>query len=502
MRVRRLPALRCAVATSVAIALVSGGARTAGAQESRATRDALTLDQAIDIAQRQGLQAIAATATRDAARQRERAFGARLLPQLSIGGLLPNYSKSATPVIQPDGSTLFVPLQTTDASLNLLVAQKIPFTGGDLFLSSSLDRYQVSGTNDSRTWSSTPISVGLRQDIFRPNAVAWDSREQEINTEVSERQYFEAREDIALLVTAAFFDLYSARTTLANATANAAVNDTLYTLNKGRFEVGKIGENDLLQSELSLLRARSSLDGAKLEFERAAASFRLALNIGPGTALDIAVTPNVPDIEPDPAVAVEQALKNRSLSSALELVGVQAQRRITEARLNNGAGATLQATYGYNATAAAPGAAAGDVYRNLLDQQKFSLSVSVPLVQWGLRSGLVGAAQADQRRVESTSRVTRAQSAQDARFAALTLSQARRQLALASKSDTVAAKRFEVAYARYVIGKIGVDNLYIAQNEKDQALQQFVQALRGYWSAYYALRKITLYDFAARHAIR
>ena len=44
--------------------------------------------------------------------------------------------------------------------------------------------------------------------------------------------------------------------TLANATANAAVNDTLYTLNKGRFEVGKIGENDLLQSELQLLGAR------------------------------------------------------------------------------------------------------------------------------------------------------------------------------------------------------------------------------------------------------
>jgi outer membrane protein TolC len=72
---------------------------------------------------------------------------------------------------------------------------------------------------------------------------------------------------------------------------------------------------------------------------------------------------------------------------------------------------------------------------------------------------------------------------------------------LTAKSDTVAAKRFEVAYNRYVIGRIAIDNLYVAQTEKDQALTQFVQALRGYWLAYYRLRLATLYDFEAGRAI-
>jgi outer membrane protein len=66
----------------------------------------------------------------------------------------------------------------------------------------------------------------------------------------------------------------------------------------------------------------------------------------------------------------------------------------------------------------------------------------------------------------------------------------------------VAQKRFEVAYNRYVIGKITIDNLYIAQNEKDQALGVYVQALRGYWLAYFQLRKTTLYDFEKGQAIR
>ena len=90
----------------------------------------------------------------------------------------------------------------------------------------------------------------------------------------------------------------------------------------------------------------------------------------------------------------------------------------------------------------------------------------------------------------------------DAHFAALQLSQARRNVALLAKADTVGQKRFEVAYNRYVIGRIAMDNLYIAQTEKDQALTNFVQGLRGYWQAHYRLRRVTLFDFPAGQPIR
>jgi outer membrane protein TolC len=53
-----------------------------------------------------------------------------------------------------------------------------------------------------------------------------------------------------------------------------------------------------------------------------------------------------------------------------------------------------------------------------------------------------------------------------------------------------------------VIGRIGIDNLYIAQNEKDQAKTQYVQALRQYWQAYYQLRRLTLYDFETGRPIQ
>ena len=91
---------------------------------------------------------------------------------------------------------------------------------------------------------------------------------------------------------------------------------------------------------------------------------------------------------------------------------------------------------------------------------------------------------------------------QGAHFAALQLTQARRNLEVSAKADTVAQKRYEVAYNRYVIGRIGIDNMYIAQNEKDQAFSQYLEALKNYWLAYYRLRQTTLYDFEAGAPIK
>ncbi|MGH7559381.1 MAG: TolC family protein, partial [Gemmatimonadales bacterium] len=453
------------------------------AQQSPA---AMTLQQAISLAQEHGDPARAAAATRDAARYRHRAFYSRLLPQLSLGGTLPSYNRSIIQVVQPDGSTIFVPQNQTQASLTATLSQQIPFTGGDFFVTSSLARLSISGEEAFRSYSSTPVSFGIRQPLFRPNVASWDRREESVRGELSERQFLEAREDIAIQTAVLFFDVYAARVARDNAARNAVINDTLYTLNNGRFQVGRIGENDLLQSELQLLRSRTTLDGARLEYDRALAALRLALNLAPDAPLEIAATGVVPDFDADTTRAVAEALENRASVSDVALQEVTARRRVSEARLAPGLGATVQASYGFNAT----GDQLSLAYRDLLEARQFSVSVQFPLWQWGARKETLKAAEADRDRVASNGRNTIRQTAQEAHFAALQLSQARRSLVLSAKADTVATKRFEVAYNRYVIGRIAIDNLFLAQNEKDQARNQYVQALRNYWQAHYRLRRL------------
>jgi outer membrane protein TolC len=452
----------------------------------------LTLERAVQMAQEQGYQGRAATAARDAARFRDRSFYAGFLPQLSLGGTLPRYNRAIIPVLQPDGSTLFRPQNQTDAGLTATLSQRLP-TGGDLFVSSSLTTFSISGDQTIRTWSSTPVSLGIRQSLFRPNTFALDRRERPLASDLAERQYLASREELAGQTTGLFFDVYSAGVLLRNATANAAVNDTLYTLNKGRFEVGKIGENDLLQSELALLRARTAVEAARLEYTRAQAALRLAISLPEPAPLDLVIPVDIPAYTPDSALAVRQAVENGVSASSVALNAAQADRRVSEAKLNNGFSATVQASVGFNATAPEMGLA----YQNLLQARQATVSVELPLFTWGTGSNAVKAAESDREQAANLGHSALEQAAQAARFAALRLPLARTNLVLSAKADTVAAKRFEVAYNRYVIGRIAIDNLYLAQSEKDQASSQYVQALRDYWVAHYRLRALTLYDFEA-----
>jgi outer membrane protein TolC len=343
----------------------------------------------------------------------------------------------------------------------------------------------------------TPLVFGIRQNLFRSNALKWDDREQDVRADIANQRYLEAREDVAIETADAFFDVYAAEMTLANAAANVAINDTLYLLNTGRYEVGKIGENDLLQSELAVLRARTTLDGARLERDRAMSALKRLINVPADTTLTIVVPAAIPEVEPDTSLAVAQALANRSQIRNLELDEIVARRRLSEARLNTGFGITLNATAGYNQTAPF----FNDAYRSLLDQQRLTVGVEMPLVQWGGRRAEIQAARAEQDRVTALSRESRAAIADDARFAALHLPLARRQLVTSAKADTVAARRFDVAKNRYIIGRIDIGDLYIAQSEKDAALLSYVEALRNYWLAYYRLRRLTLYDFEAQRAL-
>jgi outer membrane protein TolC len=273
--------------------------------------------------------------------------------------------------------------------------------------------------------------------------------------------------------------------------ANASVNDSLFTLSKGRFEVGKIGENDLLQAELALLRSRTTLDGAKLEAERTLAALRIALNMAPDTPIEIIVPSETPFVAVDPELAVAEAVRNGSQSESIELQEVQAKRRVSEAKLSSGFGATVNVGLGFNQSASTFGSA----YDSLFQQRELSVGIAMPLVGWGARKADIESARADERRVASTVQSTRATQEHEARFAAMQFTQTQRVVALSAKADTVADKRFEVAKNRYVIGKIGINDLYVAQNEKDNARQGYVTALRGYWVAYYRLRRLTLYDF-------
>jgi outer membrane protein TolC len=464
---------------------------------AQAAPQAVTLQEAILRAQQQGPAAQAARSARDAARWRDDAFNARLLPQLVLSGEALNLNRAINPLDLPDGSTQFISQANNRSSLGLGFSQELPLTGGRITVGSRVSRIDEFGTRSSRIYQTSPILVQLEQQIFRPREIVWDKRIQNLDAHVAEQAYLEAREDVARSTADAFFNLYAQQMTLRNASSNVAINDTLFTLNKGRYEVGKIGENDLLKSELALLRARAAVEDARVARARAEAALRRQIAFPAGQSLEIVTPDSIPIVDADPDVAERAALKNSSTIQQNELDDVQTRYLISQARANSRFNANVAASVGFNQTASA----FGQSYQSPLGRQQLAVGVNLPMLQWGAGRAAVEAAKARNQGVLTSNKIRRDMLAEDARFSALQLQQALRTVLLAAKADTVAGKQFEVARNRYIIGKIANDALYLAQNEKDAAVLAYVQALRTYWTSYYYLRRVTLYDFATHHEL-
>ena len=64
-----------------------------------------------------------------------------------------------------------------------------------------------------------------------------------------------------------------------------------------------------------------------------------------------------------------------------------------------------------------------------------------------------------------------------------------------AKADTIAQLRYDVTQQRFLIGKIDVTDLNLARNDREKARRAYIASLRSYWNYYFAIRRLTLFDF-------
>lgn len=464
--------------------------------QAQVTPVALTLQECIRRARANGPLGVMAQSTFDRQKSSYESFQATTYPQLSLQGDVPGYFRSINPIVLPDGTTIFSPQSQASSSLNLGITQKIPITGGLMSLTSGLNRIDLMDTR-TQFYRSKPLTLTWNQPLFKINTMKWDQQTQDLHYRMATRELAEAMEDLALDVTNKFFDLYLAEMNSANASTNLAINDTLYRISRGRFNVGKIAENDLLQSELAYLTARTQLENANVGLHRSRENLKAALGLDSAATIELIPPTPIPEARVDPAVALAQARHNRSDVLGFDLQLLTAERNVTQAKSDNSFNATMTASVGYNQQAQI----IPDAYRNLLDQEQFSVGFMIPLFRWGAGSAAVDAALADEKRARASVQQQQHDFEQEVLFQSAHLNLLREQVAVASKSDTIAQRRFDVAKDRYLIGKIDIPILFIAQSEKDNARRADVQTLWDYWSTYFRVRRLTLYDFEAGTAL-
>ncbi len=305
----------------------------------------LTLQDVIRLAKNQSTWALRAEVVKENRYWQYRVFKSNYNPQLRLSGALPNFQRTFEQVRQPSGDYQVRFTNFNNSSLNLSLSQSVGLTGGEIFLDSELRRFD-DFQNDRIEYNTNPLFIGFRQPLFNFNPLFWDKKIEPLRYEESKREYIEEMEEISIQVTRRFFDLMLAQVDFEIATKNLANNDTIFKIAEGRYNLGNIAENELLQLELNLMNSRQSLAKANLDLETTSLRLKSFIGYTGNQAISLILPESIPQFSVDEKVALREALANRSETIVFRREVLEAERQVALAKGDAGLDATLFGSFG------------------------------------------------------------------------------------------------------------------------------------------------------------
>ncbi len=135
------------------------------------------------------------------------------------------------------------------------------------------------------------------------------------------------------------------------------------------------------------------------------------------------------------------------------------------------------------------------VYRDLLQQDVVSVSVSIPLVDWGVRKGKKNMAQNNLNVVKISSEQGSLSLEEDVIMTVSDFNTQQSMIVSAEEALDLAQMAYAQTRQRFMIGKADINSLTLSHNRQQEAQRNYISALQNYWLSYYKIRKLTLHDF-------
>ncbi|MBK7426024.1 MAG: TolC family protein [Saprospiraceae bacterium] len=140
----------------------------------------------------------------------------------------------------------------------------------------------------------------------------WDKLTEPLIYDEAKIRYSEEMERIAYDAVRFFFEVYRFQIILEGAQFDKNNADTLLEISKGRFDVGRIAETDLLQIELSSMNADDAIAESTLNLQSATEQLRNFLGLQNVVSFEVKIPSELPVVMIDPITALNYALKKRS----------------------------------------------------------------------------------------------------------------------------------------------------------------------------------------------
>ena len=369
--------------------------------------------------------------------------------------------------------------------------------GGYFYGSTQLGYLRTFGDQNQTQFMTVPVSVGYKQDLLFYNPLKWERRIEPMKLARAEKELGYGIETTSEEAVGKFFALALAQDQQRMAEEYLASCDTIYAIAERRYKIASIPKAELSILELEKTNARTALANARIARQRASQELAAYLGMERLTDIELVIPSVVPSLSVNAAEALQYARENNPRYLETRQATAEARREAERARIEKNFSMSLDASIGLNQVADR----FADAYRSLLSQDKATITLSVPLKDWGKRKNTWLAAQSSVEAAEHAEREAARDTETDVLLTVSDFNERQAIVEISQQALTIAEDAYAQTLQRFIRAQANAYDLSLAQSHWQAARQNQIASLQNYWLAYYHLRRLTLYDYQHRQPI-
>ena len=452
----------------------------------------LTLEETIRLANDSSLMAFRYRNMYQANYWQYVSFKAERLPSLSLTATPAKYYRYMTQRYDSEQNIdLFRQQQMFTAAAGLEVTQNFDLLGGSFYMETNLEYMRNFGANRYTQYSSVPVRIGYRQSLLGFNTFKWQRRIEPLRYEKAKKELIYNMEAVSEQAVTHFFALALAQAEYILAEENVASCDTLYVIGERRFKIAAISQAELLTLRLDKVNARNTLENCRIALKRASFSLASFLGMDKNTEIEIRLPGRPVSTDIPVELALAMAKENNPTLLGHRQTILEGERDLNRAKVESRFNASVNASVGFNQVSDDFSGS----YRSPLRQDLVSVTLSVPLIDWGVRKGKVNMARNNLNVSRIAARQEELSIEEDIIMTVSDYEVRQRLITSASEALDLAETAYARTQQRFIIGKADINSITLSLNRRQEAAKNYISALQNYWLSHYKIRRLTLHDF-------
>jgi outer membrane protein len=385
------------------------------------------------------------------------------------------------------------------SSGNMNVSQRLPWTDGTVSLTNTFFWQQSSIEKFDNTTSKFNNNVRLQfdQPLFTYNKMKLDLNSLQLSFENSKLNYNIQMLQLERSVTQQFYTVYNQQMRLQISEEEYNNQVANFEIIKNKVEGGLSRLEELYQAELNLASSKSSWENGKVTLDNAKDNFKMLIGMDIYNEVSVLADPVVDSVPVNLDQAIKLALENRMELRQRQISIENARASLTQTMAYNEFAGNLSLSVGL----LGDNENIGQIFAAPTDNEQISLSLQIPIFDWGERKARIKASQTSIETQQVNYDDQRNSIIQTVRQTYRNLQNLLNQITIAEQNVRNAQLTYEINKERYINGDLTGMDLNLFQNQLSSKKLDLINAQINYKLEILNMKIQTLYDWETKTSI-